>query len=449
MRPWLILIWDKARSSFWFVPLLMMTCAAFSALSLTWVDNQVTIAKDGPMGWLVVNAATARSTLTLISGAMITLSGVVFSMTMVTLSLTSTQFGSRLLRTAMTDVATQVALGAFLSSSLFCLVVLRFIPVDADSPFVPHIAVFSGGLTTFASLVMMILFVHHIGVSIQAQNVVAEVAADLDAAIQRLFPEQIGTARTQDDGSTMENHPELGSQENDDDGFRSVVATSEGYLQTIDGEEIFDFACDNDLVLELLYRPGDFVIRGTPLVRLRNADHEQCELDEKQMEETLNLAFLTGRSRTPRQDVCCAINELVEVAVRALSPGINDPFTAIACIDRMTASLTRLLQRDVPSPYRYDENQQLRVVAMPVAIPDVINAAFRQIRHYGADDFIVAMRMMEGFDQLMAAASREKDRDAIREQADRLHELNSKRGESAEEEQQLKTLRDKIRDAGK
>ncbi len=449
MRVWLLQLWDRLKSSFWFLPLGMMLAATVLGLFTIWVDDQIAIPERGPFAWLIVNAPTARATLSLLSGAMITLSSVVVSMTMVTLSLTSSQFGSRLLRTAMTDFTTQVSLGAFLSTTLYCLVVLRFIPVDADSPFVPHLAVFLGSVLTFISLVMMILFVHHIGVAIQAQNVVAEVAADLDSAIQRLFPERLGKPRSTETEGDEDDQPGLGSR--GDDKQKSAItlpATYEGYLQNVDAEGLLDFARENELVIELLYRPGDFLIRGTPLAQLLDAE-KQIDDEEKRQKLTaaLNATIITGRSRTPRQDVCCAVTELVEVAVRALSPGINDPFTAVACIDRMTASLSRLIVRDLPSPYRYDAEGILRVIAQPVSIPHIIEIAFSQIGYYGAGDLLVAVRMMEGFEQLMTVAQRDQDRAAIREQATRLvRRANQTQNEPLNEER-LKNLRDRVRDS--
>ncbi len=445
MSVWLIQIWDRIRAGFWFVPLGMITFAAFFALFMAWVDEHTTLEQHGPLGWLVVNAATARSTLSLLSGGMLTLSGVVFSMTMVTLSLTSSQFGSRLLRTALTDLTMQVSLGMFLATTMYCLTVLRFIPSNADSPFVPHLAVFLGSLLSFVSLVVMIVFVHHISVSIQAQNVVAEVAHDLDAAIQRLFPERLGHTLDDEVSNDDADQPELGSR--GDKNRQTLPATSEGYLQTVDVETLLDFACKNDLVIELLYRPGDFVIRESPLVHLLSQKPGEYGKDErKKMTESLNAAIITGHSRTPRQDVCCAVNELVEVAVRALSPGINDPFTAVACIDRMTAALSRLLERSLPSRCRYDKHDHLRVIAQPPSIPHVIESAFQQVIHYGADNLMVAVRVMEGLEQLIGVARRKADRNAIQQQADSLYRLAGHPKTEPQDRSRLKTLRDRICD---
>ncbi|MCA9068408.1 MAG: DUF2254 domain-containing protein [Planctomycetaceae bacterium] len=448
MRVWFYFIWDHLRSSFWFVPLSMMVLAALLALFMTWVDDQIPLANDGPFSWLRVNAATARGTLSLLAGAMITLSGVVFSMTMVTLSLTSSQFGSRLLRTAMTDLTTQVALGVFLAASLYCLVVLRFIPADADSPFVPHLAVFLGGGLTLASLVTMILFVHHIGVKVQAQNVVAEVATDLNAAIERLFPERLGESLSQDEkqhetSNRQVNYSDLGSQADESD--PTLPATVEGYLQTVDEEALLELAQKNDLVMELLYRPGDFVIAGTPFVQLRAmAGRTPDEDEQKRLTKSLNAAILTGRRRTPRQDLCCAVSELVEIAVRALSPGINDPFTAITAIDHMTIAISRLLARSLPSPFRYDSDKNLRVIATPVTIPSVLETAFLQIAHYGAHDWMICFRMMQSFQQLMSAAQRDSDREAICHQAERLYHRAKQSDILPSDLERLESLRDEI-----
>lgn len=438
MPGWLVQAWDRLRSSFWFVPLAMIAIACAAAFLLAEVDDRVSIASDGPLGWIKVNAATARSTLSLLSGAMITLAGVVFSLTMVTLSITASQFGSRLLRTAMMDFTTQFALGAFLSTAVFCLALQRFIPADADdSVFVPHLSVFFAYLLAAFSLVKMVWFVHHIGVSIQAQTVVSEVADELDSAVQRLYPERLGSKPSEEDA--VDETLDFGSKQ-----AESLPAKTEGYLQIVDVEALFSFAKNHDVIVQPLSRPGDFIIGETPLVKVLPREGA-ISFDREQATAEVNVAFITGRRRTPRQDVCCAVNELVEVAVRALSPGINDPFTAVTCIDRMTASLSRLLSRDLPKAHRHDGDGVLRVVAEPVAIRDVLDAAFTQIRHYGCSDVTVVLRMMESFEVLSRSTVRPEDREAVIDHAESLLHRTEACLQDNRDKQRVQAAFDRIR----
>jgi uncharacterized membrane protein len=181
----------------------------------------------------------------------------------------------------------------------------------------------------------------------------------------------------------------------------------------VEGAELLELACEYDAVLELNYRPGDFVMPGLTLVNVRTAR----ELDEGFCRR-LPDAFLLGTRRTPVQDVEAAINELVEVAVRALSPSLNDPFTAIACIDYLGAALSKLLSKPLPSAYRMDADGRLRIVARPESVVSAVEAAFDQMRQYGRDSVAVTMRLLECLGRLALFAQRLEDAEALQRQAE-------------------------------
>ena len=194
MKTYFLNVWDTWRSSYWFVPTLFAVGAVLLSLTLPLLD--AAIAKSGwsQPEWIRTTTPTARSTLSAMAGAMVAVTGTVFSITIVTLSLTSQQFGPRLLRRFMYDLPTQVTLGVFLSTGLYCLLVLRIVEHHDGGAAAPHLSVLVAVMLSVLSMAMLIVFIHHVAMLIQAPHVVAAVARDLDDAIARLFPEEIGDA---------------------------------------------------------------------------------------------------------------------------------------------------------------------------------------------------------------------------------------------------------------
>lgn len=401
--------WDWLRSTFWFLPALMAGTAILLALATVALDA-------GAAGqWLSAHgliysggAEGASAVLGAIAGSMITIAGVVFSLTLVALSLASSQFGPRLLRNFMRDTTTQLVLGTFVATFLYCLFVLRTIRRESAevSEFVPHLSVTLGILAVVISLGVLIYFIHHVSSSIQADELIASVYRDLDDAINRLFPEKIGHAARDDDG--------------DDDALAAfereagaVESARDGYLQAIDGEGLLKLATEEDLLLRIPHRPGHYIVAGTPLLLVRPGSRSDDEFSER-----VNGLFIIGSQRTGVQDLEYPVNQLAEIAVRALSPGVNDPFTALSCIDRLGSALCRLAQRDMPAAGRYDEADTLRVITAPLSFPAIVEAAFDPIRQYGRSSAAVTVRLLETIAVIATQTRRAGDRTALRSQAE-------------------------------
>ena len=168
-------------------------------------------------------------------------------------------------------------------------------------------------------------------------------------------------------------------------------------------------ATQDDVLLKVERRPGQYVVAGKPLLMAWPGDRVTEEFAAR-----VNSIFALGNQRTSAQDVEFAVHQLVEIAVRALSPGINDPFTAVACVDRLGSALCRLAQRDMPSPYRFDAQRRLRVVAAAVTFSDIVDAAFHQIRQYARSSASVTIRLLETIAVIASAAHRLEDRAALR-----------------------------------
>lgn len=408
MRAYFWKVWDDFRSGFWFIPSFFVLFAVLLGFTMPMVDASAESVILDRVPWAQTTTDAARPVLSAIGGAMITVTGVVFSITVVALSIASSQFGSRMLRNFMDDRTTQVTIGMLVGTSLYCFLIMRTVREIQGTSFVPHLSVLLSVLMVLISMGALILFIHHMALSIQAPQILASLGADLDDSIERLFPEKIGDppkdAPQEIDEATK--RVVLGSN------FAPLLAQHEGYLQAIDSNGLIALAKDNDLVIELGKRPGDFVLKRTPVAKVWPATRLTDGVSEE-----LNDTLIYGTRRTPRQDVLCTVEEIVEVAVRALSPGINAPLTAVTCIDRLGASLSRLAGRRIPSASRYDHDGTLRLIAPPTTFPDVLRASFDEIRHYGRESVGVILRLLTTLQVLSQFVERGEDRQAILQQA--------------------------------
>ncbi|MES2459039.1 MAG: DUF2254 domain-containing protein [Armatimonadota bacterium] len=413
MKARLFLLLDSVRSSYWFIPSLMLLGAAALAVALVAADQHFDTEDLRGLWWIFSGGAEgARSLLSTVAGSVIAVAGTTFSITIAVLSLTSSQFGPRLLRGFLRDTGNQVVLGTFVATFLYCLLVLRMVRSVEEALFVPHIAVTGGVILAIASVCVLIYFIHHVSVSIQASRIIASVAGELEEAINRLFPDQIGQ-----DGETVEAKPSsTPSSAGSNPNSRTVRATGEGYVQAIDGDALLALAREKDLVITLERAPGQFVIRSTKIATVKSGSQE-CSPVIPDIDEQVNTAFTFGEQRTSGQDMEFLLLELVEVATRALSPGTNDPFTAILCIDRIGASLCHLAERQIPSAARLDDTGTLRVIAKTISFEAIVETAFREIRHYGQEDPAVAQRLREVLDELGEFARTDAQRAAIRKEA--------------------------------
>jgi uncharacterized membrane protein len=395
-------VWERLNTGYWFVPSLMAVAALGMAFATVALD-EATASSDVRDLWWVYGGGPegAAGVLSALASSMITVLGLVFSLTLVVLSLASSQFGPRLLRNFMRDRVTQFVMGAFLASFLYSLFVLRTIRRGDGAEFVPHISVTVGVILAVAGLVMLIYFVHHMATSIQADTLIARVSADLTTAIDRLYPEEIGDAV-----------PEL-EQPHPSGQSATVAAAGDGYVQVIEPERVLTAAARCDVVVELLHRPGHYILAGVPVARVWPAERLTEELAKE-----IESAVVRGPARTPGQDIEFVVNQLVEVALRALSPGINDPFTAITCIDRLGSGLARLARRRPPSAYRASEDGQLRIIAHPVVFSNVLDAAFNQIRQSGRANAAILIRLLEVIADLVTVVSMPDGRLSLRRHAE-------------------------------
>lgn len=400
-------LWEEIRSSYWFVPALMAALSIALSFATIGVDSRISREVVQTIGLVWSGGAEgARGLLSTVAGSMITVAGVIFSITIAAFAQASSQFGPRLLRSFMRDTGNQIVLGTFIATFAYCLLVLRTIRSASNGEeIVPYLSVTLAVLFALASLGVLIYFIHHASRSIQAPVVIAAVAEDLFEAIERLFPAGIGQVPPSDGPPSPEEDVPEGL---DEEGAR-IVAAGSGYMLALDNRQLLALASHHDLVVRLMFRPGQFVARGDLVMSVWPPDGVSHGIVD-QLEQT----FLLGPQRTPTQDVEFTIDQLVEVAVRSLSPSINDPFTAMTCIDWLGAALSRLAEKDLPSPYRYDDDGRLRVIVdRPLTYAGLADAALNQIRQYAGDSIAVHMRVLETIAVVIPHAHTAADRRAL------------------------------------
>lgn len=400
MKSKLLHIWSRLRSSYWFVPSLMALGAIVLSLITIQVDRELGAAPGLLRDWVSPDPASARAFLTTVAGSMITVAGVVFSITMVALTLASSQFGSRLLENFMRDRGNQVVLGTFIATFLYCLLVLRA-PEVGEPPRVSEVSLAVALLLTLGSLAVFIYFIHHAAVSIQVPNLAAEVARDLERAIDRLVAGE---------GEELDEKERQRVKEVRREG-RVVVAQRSAYIDSYEASTLFAVARRHGLLVVCVSRPGRFVVAGRPVLRVLSGG--DGEIDPEGVEKELRAGVLLSHRRRPEGDVEFQVEQLVELAVRALSPGINDPFTAVNCTDLLAAALAGFAQDPPPPTCRRDDEGELRLVLPQVTLEDLLAVAFNQIRQYGRGCTSVTLRLLERLADLAACARTPEDLEAV------------------------------------
>ena len=373
-------LWRLTYDSLWFVPALFVVGALVLAIVMVEISSIV------PREALVrfprlfgADASGSRGMLSTIAGAMVTVAGVTFSITVVAVAQASSMYTPRILRNFMRDRPSQLVLGMLVGTFVYCLVVIRTIRGQEDARFIPAIAVLTAFLLAIAAMGFLIYFIHHIAGSLQASQILARVSRETIASIDRLFPEEIGADPAEAGASAVALPP--------GDAWRSVPARRSGYLQHVDADDLLRFARERQIVVRLECAVGSFCIEGIPLVSVTGMPPS----DED--EALLNGMFTQATFRTVEQDAAFGIQQIVDIALRALSPGVNDATTALHCIDHLGAVLVRLAPRRVEGPYRLDHGV-LRVIAHGPTFASLLEAAIADVRRNARDNVTVHVHLL-------------------------------------------------------
>lgn len=385
---------SSLRASLWFVPTLVVTLSIIVAVTLVETDALVglKLAKQWPR-LFGASAAGSRAMLSAVATSMMTVAGVVFSITIVALSLTSTQYSPRVLRNFMRDRPTQVVLGVFVGIFAYCMVVLRTIRGSDYGDFVPSLAVLGGLAYAFFGIAMLIFFIHHVAQSIQASSILTRISRDTMASIEEMFPEQVGHSDDDveaDPGRTPAS-------------WTRIDAVRSGYITAVDNDKVLKYAVEHDRVLRLSAATGDFVVEGACLLEI-SGDYAISDNEARKMRGWLQI----GHQRTVEQDAAFGLQQMVDVAVKALSPGINDPTTACMCIDQLSALLARLASRHMPKPHRLADNR-LRVIAPSPDFAAMLALTIDPIVFHSRGDLQVLARLLDAL-ATIAGAARDTER---------------------------------------
>lgn len=396
------MVWVAIRSSLWFVPALLVTSAIVAAVALVEIDK--VYAFDWSEAYPLLFGAGAegsRGMLSTIAGSMITVAGLTFSLTISALATASGQYTSRILRNFMRDPHNQFVLGAFVSIFAYCLVVLRAIRSGDEGAFVPSLAVFAGLLLAIGGIWVLVFFIHHIATSIQATTIIENITAETIASAQRALPETV-------EGTPSPAEADAARERADRERGRPAMAQSRGYVQAMDMKRLLELAQKYDAIVRLDVRPGDFVMEGGRLLRAVSSSTQR--VDPSALADTIAIHGF----RTIDQEFGFGIRQLVDVALKALSPGVNDTTTAVMCIDHLAAVLSRIAERPIPDCYRAPDGC-IRVFIPGWSFRGILDAAFDQIRDNAGGNFMVLRQLFRALEVMAPHAADGERRDILRD----------------------------------
>ena len=378
-------LWQRAWTPFWMVPVACSVAAVILGIILPAIDG-VALGKipfffhAGPDG--------ARNLLTTIATVTIGVTGPVFSITLVVLQLASSQFTPRILGSFLESRVTQFALGIFIGTFLYSLTVVR--SVRSEPEFVPQIATSFAFLLAVAAMGIFLAFIRHIMLSIQLCHVIFRTQLFGMEAMDSIMPEsESGPEATE---RRVWQIPAGGISQD------VVYHGRGGYIREISYQKIADYAEEHNAVIEMLVHVGDYVPCHSPVARfhslkaIENLDSDICDL----------LTF--GRERSYRLDSSFALRQLVDIAERALSPGVNDPTSAIQCINCIHSLCRIMVTRRVPSNYFTDDDGNVRLIYRPQTVEQNLHIAVMEISHWGATSMRIAPRLQDMLDDLRTAS---------------------------------------------
>jgi uncharacterized membrane protein len=346
------------------------------ALERTWKQSNF----EFPLYWLfTTEAGGARIVLGTISGAMITATTLAFSLVIVAVMQTANAYSPRILRLYLSDDTNQNVLGILMGTFLFSLLVLRAVNTSERENFLPSLSVIMTICLSLFSIGAFIYFLDHVAHSVEVDNIISLIMRDSVDLLDDLFPRRLGQPYT------AEHSPALPG-----DAPAVATATHSGYIQYIEPDSLSDTATEHPLLIRVMRLTGDYVLSGTPLAQVWPA----AKLNET-LAETICDAFQQGTERTLVQDLFFGVRQLSDIALRAISPVVNDPSTAVNVIDALGTLLVKMAQLEPISPYRCDDAGDLRVIAPGPTFEATLDLAFNQIRQYAARDYACTLRLIE------------------------------------------------------
>lgn len=396
---------SELSMTLWFAPAVLIGVAVV-LFGVTYALDQA--AANGHFtypGWINSGSADdGRQILTTIAAAIITVVGVVFSITILALQLASTQFGPRMLRNFIRDRGTQWTLAMFVATVGYSFLALGSISNDRQGEFVPHLSISVALALALTDLLVLIYFIHHVAISIQLNQVVAGIASDFDGSIERQFP-AFGTVRRESGLSLNEVGARLRDQ------GTTLPAHRSGYFQAVGREKLIRLAAVNNAVISFEHRPGHFLTGGLPLATVWPPEAAPA------VAQALDRLHAVGPHRTLAQDPVFAIDQMVEIALRALSPAVNDTFTGMTCIDWLSDGLCKIAAREIPDGAHRDPEGVIRVIVPVPSWERLVSGAYAKIRQAGRGMPAINIRQLTSLTRIAQYCRTAEQRRVLLEQA--------------------------------
>jgi uncharacterized membrane protein len=372
IRPFLIALILGATGA------ILSSAEEFAPALNAWIPTALFPVNQDPQVALTILAGIASSIMTVVS--------IVFAILLMTLTLASTQFSPRILVSFVRDKSTQWTLGIFLGTFSYCMAALPSVR-SAPRPFVPPLTLLVAMGLALLCVGWLIFFINHISRSISVSNIVDRIARETEEVIDEFMPRERGPFEIAEPAEPFRDMRE-----------RLIVSRQSGYIRFVDVAFLVERAKSYGLRIVLERRVGQFVPAGAPILRVAEAGRVTPE-----REAQLLTAIDIGAARTMQQDVEFGVIQIVDIALRAISPAVNDPTTAITCIDQLARVLIYWAARVPPRSYLHSPPHVLRLAMPWIGYDGLLDTAFEQIRHYARGDVAVSLRLLRAFDDMVAA----------------------------------------------
>ncbi|MEO0996145.1 MAG: DUF2254 domain-containing protein [Pseudomonadota bacterium] len=350
--------------SYWLVPAAMTLAAIVLAVVLIGLSVRFDSRLHETLGqWSVVKPGGARAILATIAGSMMTVAGVTFSVTTLALSHATANYGPRLFANFLKDRGSQITLGTFVAAFVFSVVTLAAVSTGDDGyDFVPHLALIVAFALSLAGVAVLIFFVQHAQQRLYIASIVARLGRQLVRRVPAIYGNDDDEARRLEDSELPQRRSE-------------IQATESAYLQHVKDMSLVAAAQAHDAVVRLCYAPGQFVVRGTVLAEVFGGGDVDAAIAEE-----IHASLQFGDDRTPEQDLMFVVDQIAQVSLRALSPGINDPFTANTCLDWLASFLALLAGRSPQTPAMRDDQGDIRALIPAPTFDDILEHTLEQLR---------------------------------------------------------------------
>lgn len=397
-------LWSDLRASLWFIPMILFIGSIILALGMIQIDLSVgteALIELSPV--FAISAEGARTMLLAVAGSMLTVVALSFGLSLTAMTFASGQFTPRILRNFMRDRANQFILGYFVGIFAYSMITLLAIRSSGVVQFIPVIAVFVGLLFGLGGVIVLIFFIHHISSSLQITKILNNIVDDTKKSIQTIFPKNVADPAEQ-------NEKLQAWQADKNQQWLTVPSASSGYVQNVDTARLIKYAEDNDVILRMECGIGKFIPRGAALISITRDNYNDAGksgLDEEII-NTLNANYGIERHRTIERDVSYGIRQIVDIALKALSIGVNDTSTGVNCVHFLSDILGEIARKKFTPKVRSIDGRPRLITEAP-DFRDYVETAFDQIRISGKGNMAILEQLAEAI-SFISICTRDKSR---------------------------------------